>query len=132
MSVIARCGHELTEEEGFGVYMAVKDYSRDGTPAVSHMALCDACALLYKSTNKELKTQKEQDEWLGVNKPVRKSMFICIQNGIGDMFVTFSEDCAKEWVGRKKGRHYDTILYVNDVNAIMVNNCEDYTLRNAE
>jgi len=36
MSVIASCGHELSEQEGMGVTIAVKSYCKDGSKAIGY------------------------------------------------------------------------------------------------
>ncbi len=55
MSVIATCGHELTEKEGF---------TKEGSRAIDHPTLCDKCVLYYRKQKRELKTKKSQVEWL--------------------------------------------------------------------
>lgn len=63
MSIIATCGHELTEHEGLGTTIAIKDYSRDGSRAISYPTLCDKCLKWYRKKKLELKTKQEQRKW---------------------------------------------------------------------
>lgn len=64
MSVVASCGHKLTEEESMGKTICVKFFDESGEKALCYTTLCDRCVILYRMRGLELKTQKEQDEWL--------------------------------------------------------------------
>lgn len=66
MSVTASCGHELTEEENMGTSIYIKDFDRSGKKAICYTTLCDRCVILYRMRGLELKTKKEQDNWLGL------------------------------------------------------------------
>ncbi len=66
MSVIATCGHTLTEKEGLGVTIAIKDHCKDGSQAISYPTLCNKCLKWYKKKNLELKTKQEQEDWLNI------------------------------------------------------------------
>jgi hypothetical protein len=68
MSVIATCGHKLTEKERLGTSIYIKSYARDGSRAVDYVTLCDGCLERERKTGFELKTKKERDEWLGIYK----------------------------------------------------------------
>lgn len=61
--VIATCGHTLTEKENMGTTIYVKEYSNDGTKAISYKTLCDKCVKMYRKNKLELKTQQERDNW---------------------------------------------------------------------
>jgi uncharacterized protein YjhX (UPF0386 family) len=64
MSIIASCGHILTQEEKLGNIIAVKDYCRDGNKAVKHLTVCNECFKYYQENKLELKTKREQEQWL--------------------------------------------------------------------
>jgi hypothetical protein len=64
MSIIATCGHILTEEEGLGITIAVKDYCKDGSKAIGYPTLCNKCLKWYRKKKLELKTEAEQERWL--------------------------------------------------------------------
>ena len=64
MSVIATCGHTLTEEKGLGTTIAVKDYCKDGSKAIGYPTLCNKCLKWYREKKLELKTEEEQERWL--------------------------------------------------------------------
>lgn len=64
MSVIATCGHKLTEQEGLGTTIAVKDHCKDGSRAIGYPTLCNKCLKLYRKKKLELKTEDEQKRWL--------------------------------------------------------------------
>ena len=44
MTIIASCGHTLTEVEGQGVLCSTKGYTREGNRAVSYGSYCFACS----------------------------------------------------------------------------------------
>ena len=64
MSVIAACGHKLTETEGLGITIPVKDYCKDGSKAIGYPTLCNKCLKWYRKKKLELKTEPEQKRWL--------------------------------------------------------------------
>ena len=43
MSVFATCGHELSKEEGLGIMVSVKEWSREGEECLSYPVLCNNC-----------------------------------------------------------------------------------------
>jgi len=63
MSIIATCGHKLTDKEEHGTTIPVKDYSRDCKKVISYTTLCDECLKWYRENGLELKTRQEQDKW---------------------------------------------------------------------
>ncbi len=66
--ITASCGHQLTDSEGLGEMMATKDNCKDGSRAVSHRVLCTGCLKWYKENGLELKTKKEQNDYLNFKK----------------------------------------------------------------
>ena len=64
MAIIATCGHKLTEKEGMGISIMVKDQNKDGSKAVSYIVVCDKCYKWYKKVNIILQTEKIADKWL--------------------------------------------------------------------
>ncbi len=64
MSVIATCGHKLTEEEGLGTTIPIKDYCKDGSKAIGYPTLCNKCLKWHRKKKLELKTDNEQERWL--------------------------------------------------------------------
>ncbi len=64
MSVIATCGHKLTEQEGLGTTISVKDTDREGNKSISHITVCDKCYDVYKVTNQILYTEEQEDVYL--------------------------------------------------------------------
>lgn len=64
MSVTATCGHILTEEEGLGTTIPIKDFTKEGDPAVSYPTLCNKCLRYYRSERMELPTEESRQEWL--------------------------------------------------------------------
>lgn len=64
MSVTATCGHELTDEEGMGFMIAIKDYSRDGSRAISYPSLCTKCFKRCAKSDELLANKTEEEEWL--------------------------------------------------------------------
>lgn len=52
MTIIASCGHTLTDkegEDGLGWPIVVKDFTRNGELATAHLTVCKACFEMYKS-----------------------------------------------------------------------------------
>ena len=64
MSITATCGCILTEEERLGTAIAVKDYCRDGSRAISYPSVCDKCLKWYEKSKLILKTKKQEEKWL--------------------------------------------------------------------
>lgn len=65
MSIIASCGHELTEEENMGNTICVRDFDRSGKKVVCYTTLCSKCLSLYREKGLELKSEQEKNNWLG-------------------------------------------------------------------
>lgn len=59
MSVIATCGHELTEEEGLGIMIAIPDTTREGDKCTSYPVVCNKCLEWYKKNVPELIRQDQ-------------------------------------------------------------------------
>lgn len=66
MSVTASCGHVLTDKEEFGKFISIRDYSKDGSRAVTHLTVCDKCYEDYKKRKAILIAEKEQLQWLNI------------------------------------------------------------------
>ena len=64
MSITATCGHTLTDSEGLGTSIAIKDRCKDGSKAIGYLTLCDKCLEWYRKSKLELKTEKECERWL--------------------------------------------------------------------
>ena len=54
MSIIASCGHTLTEEEGMGTMIKIPEVTRDGTQCTSYPVVCNKCLKWYKENVPEL------------------------------------------------------------------------------
>lgn len=130
MSVTASCGHVLTEEEDMGNSVSCGSYNREGERVIVHQVLCDFCLSELRQHGVELKTEAEQKNWLMSNRDSRRVAFMCSEAGLGTLFITYDENCAKEWVGINCKRQYHAILSVNKVEDIEIDGCEDYTLEN--
>ena len=62
-SVIASCGHELTEDEGLGATVATRGWTRECTRAVDYQTLCAKCLEWYRENN-ALLTPEQAEQWL--------------------------------------------------------------------
>ena len=60
--IIASCGHELTEDEGFGNHISIVDWDRENKRCICHLTVCDVCMKWYKSKHLIL-TQEEIDHF---------------------------------------------------------------------
>jgi hypothetical protein len=63
MPVIATCGHELTEKEGLGITVAIKEFDKFGDKIVSYPTLCAKCLKKYKKRKLILNSQEEIENW---------------------------------------------------------------------
>ncbi len=70
MSVIATCGHTLTEEEELGTTIAVKSYCKDGSKAIDYPTVCNKCLKWYRKKRFELRTEEQRERWLGSSLPI--------------------------------------------------------------
>jgi hypothetical protein len=61
--VFASCGHELTPEEGLGVSVRTRGYTREWDRAVDHQTLCKDCLEYYRKED-ALLTEAEAEAWL--------------------------------------------------------------------
>lgn len=66
MSVIASCGHELTEEEKMGTSIYIKEVDRYGERVACYTTLCNDCIGFYRNKGYELKTNEEINTWIGL------------------------------------------------------------------
>ena len=64
MTIIASCGHTLTDIEGQGVLCSRRDYSREGNRASSYGSYCFACYKELVIEDEVLLTKEAEDEWL--------------------------------------------------------------------
>ena len=48
MTIIASCGHELTEDEEMGYQMSIHDIDRYGCCCIRHMTVCKECKDFYE------------------------------------------------------------------------------------
>lgn len=64
MSIIATCGHELTLIEGLGKTIAIKDYNKDGSRAISHVTFCDKCVESHYENDLVLRTKQDENRWI--------------------------------------------------------------------
>lgn len=67
MSIIASCGHTLTEhdgEDGMGFHLATKGWSREGRPAVEFGVYCARCRdQLLAEPGVVLHSEEEELAW---------------------------------------------------------------------
>lgn len=63
--VIASCGHTLADKEGLGIGIQIKEWAKDGSPAVVYMNVCKKCFKVYEKKELLLKTKKAEEKWLG-------------------------------------------------------------------
>ena len=63
MTIIASCGHKVEDIDDLH-NVAIKDYARNFSKAVSYMSICQKCLEFYKKENLLLNTEKEELEWL--------------------------------------------------------------------
>lgn len=68
MSIIASCGHILTDDENMGNTLCVKEFDRLGKKALCYTTLCKNCFKSYEEKGLILKTKKEKDSWLTYSK----------------------------------------------------------------
>lgn len=62
MTIIATCGHKVDDYDDLH-HIAIKEYSRECTPAVSHLSVCEDCLnTVYKGVI--LNSRDEEMEWL--------------------------------------------------------------------
>ena len=66
MSVTASCGHILTEEEGLGTSIYIKEVDRYGERVACYTTLCNSCLDFYRKEGLELKTEEEIHSWIGL------------------------------------------------------------------
>ena len=64
MTIIATCGHELKKSEELGIAIAIKDFHKDGSKAVSYITVCKKCFKWYKKKKLILETGEEIDDYL--------------------------------------------------------------------
>jgi hypothetical protein len=67
MTIIASCGHCLTEDERHGQLLAIASYSRDHRHAIEYVSYCNACANDAYKSGKVLLTDEDMTEWLNLN-----------------------------------------------------------------
>ena len=62
MTIIATCGHKVDDYDDLN-HIAIKEYSRECTPAVSHLSVCKDCLnTVYKDVI--LNSRDEEMQWL--------------------------------------------------------------------
>ena len=67
MTVIASCGHQLTEDEGLGQLLAIASYNRKGKHAIEYVAYCNMCANEAYKQGSVLLTEEEMSAWLNLD-----------------------------------------------------------------
>ena len=76
MTIIASCGHKVDDFDDLH-HIAIKEYSRECTPAVSHLSVCEECLnTVYKDVI--LNSRDEEMEWLFSDEKLRR--ILCMQN----------------------------------------------------
>jgi len=60
----AACGCWLSEEEGHGINVSIKEYSKEGYKAVAYMNCCKKCYKKYKKRGIILKSEEEEIKWM--------------------------------------------------------------------
>ena len=64
MTIIASCGHTLTEVEGQGVLCSTKGYTREGERTVRFGSYCFACYKELVCNDEVLLTEEAEEEWM--------------------------------------------------------------------
>ena len=65
LSIIGTCGHEIEERNGdFGTAVMIKDWVKDGSPAVAFHCVCDKCLTWYEENDLILRTDKDCKKWM--------------------------------------------------------------------
>lgn len=67
MTVIASCGHRLTEDEGLGQLLAIASYNREGRHSIEYVAYCTMCANEAYNQGSVLLTEEEMTAWLNLD-----------------------------------------------------------------
>lgn len=64
-SIIATCGHKLTDEEGLGFHAVSRDVDRTGRRAVRHDSMCTKCYRAHVLNSEDaIFTKTEEDIYL--------------------------------------------------------------------
>jgi hypothetical protein len=67
MSIIASCGHKLTNEDGpdgLGFDISVRETSADNRPAVAYRSVCKNCLERYQASGLLLNSYEEEIAYL--------------------------------------------------------------------
>ena len=64
MSIIASCGHKLTQVEGLGVTCGTRGYTREGERTVRYGTYCFACYKEFVCNDEVLLTEEAEEEWM--------------------------------------------------------------------
>lgn len=64
MTVVASCGHTLSEEEGLGITVFTKGYCKEGKKTIDYKSLCIKCFKYYSENNLVLNTDNEKNTWV--------------------------------------------------------------------
>ena len=67
MTVIASCGHCLTEDESLGQLLAIASYNREGRHSIEYVAYCTMCANEAYNQGSVLLTEEEMTAWLNLD-----------------------------------------------------------------
>ena len=67
MSIIASCGHKLTEVEGLGVTCSTRGYTREGERTVRFGTYCFACYKKLVCNDEVLLREEAEEEWMNEN-----------------------------------------------------------------
>ena len=79
MTIFASCGHQLTDDEGTGIHLALKtsaiDFELDAiVPVVSYGCYCSECAGAYEREGWVCHTWEEEREYLYSDKSKWKNL----------------------------------------------------------
>jgi hypothetical protein len=67
MTVIASCGHRLTEDEDLGQMLAIASYNRENRHSIEYVAYCNMCANEAYKQGSVLLTDEEMTAWLNLD-----------------------------------------------------------------
>ncbi len=64
MTVIASCGHQLTEAEDLGIALHITGYDREEERCIYYGSYCGRCARKFRAGGYVLETEQEWQDWL--------------------------------------------------------------------
>ena len=64
MTVVASCGHTLTEEEGLGINCSLKSVDREFNRSIDYVSYCKQCYAEAVAKDAVLENSEEEYLWL--------------------------------------------------------------------